>query len=71
MKNIKQVPPSLLDGVDNSLSLKTGTIGGLALSVIPNLTSADVLKTIVLAFVGAVVSFTVTLLLKHFTAKKK
>ena len=68
MKNIKQVPPSLLDGVDNSLSLKTGTIGGLALSVLPNLTSADVLKTIVLAFIGAVVSFGVTLLLKRLTS---
>lgn len=71
MKNIKQVPPSLLDGVDNSLSLKTGTIGGLALSLLPNLTSADVLKTIVLAFIGAVVSFGVTLLLKRFTSKEK
>ena len=71
MKNIKQVPPSLLDGVDNSLSLKTGTSGGLALSVLPNLTSADVLKTIVLAFIGAVVSFGVTLLLKRFTSKEK
>ena len=71
MKNIKQVPPSLLDGVDNSLSLKTGTIGGLALSVLPNLTSADVLKTIVLAFIGAVVSFGVTMFLKRLTSKKK
>ena len=71
MKNIKQVPPSLLDGVDNSLSLKTGTIGGLALSVLPNLTSADVLKTIFLAVIVAVVSFGVTLLLKRFTTKEK
>ncbi|WP_445716245.1 hypothetical protein [Flavobacterium sp.] len=57
--------------MDNSLTLKAGTIGGFALSVIPNLTSADVLKTIVLAFIGAVVSFGVTLLLKQLTSKKK
>ncbi|WP_396196125.1 hypothetical protein [Flavobacterium sp.] len=57
--------------MDNSLTLKAGTFGGLVLSVIPNLTSADVLKTIVLAFIGAVVSFSVTLLLKQLTSKKK
>ena len=57
--------------MDNSLTLRVGTFGGLALSIIPNLTSADVLKTIVLAFIGAVVSFGVTLLLKQLTSKKK
>ena len=57
--------------MDNSLSLKVGTIGGFTLSIVPNITSADVFRTIVLAFVGAVVSFSVTLLLKHFTRKKK
>ncbi len=60
-----------LERMDNSLTLKAGTFGGFALSVIPNLTSADVLKTIVLAFIGAVVSFGVTLLLKQLTSKKK
>ena len=60
-----------LEVMDNSLTLKVGTFGGFALSVIPNLTSADVVKTIVLAFIGAVVSFGVTLLLKLLTSKKK
>ena len=60
-----------LERMDNSLTLKAGTLGGFALSVIPNLTSADVLKTIVLAFIGAVVSFGVTVLLKRLTSKKK
>ena len=60
-----------LEGMDNSLTLRAGTFGGFALSVIPNITSADVLKTIVLAFIGAVVSFGVTLLLKQLTSKKK
>ena len=60
-----------LERMDNSLTLRAGTFGGFALSVIPNLTSADVFKTIVLAFIGAVVSFGVTLLLKQLTSKKK
>ena len=64
-------PKLTLERMDNSLTLKAGTIGGFALSVIPNLTSADVLKTIVLAFIGAVVSFGVTLLLKQLTSNKK
>ena len=60
-----------LERMDNSLTLRAGTFGGFALSIIPNITSADVLKTIVLAFIGAVVSFGVTLLLKQLTSKKK
>lgn len=64
-------PKLTLEKMDNSLTLKVGTFGGFALSVIPNLTSADILKTIVLAFIGAVVSFGVTLLLKQLTSKKK
>ena len=64
-------PKLTLEGMDNSLTLRAGTFGGFALSVIPNITSADVVKTIVLAFIGAVVSFGVTLLLKQMTSKKK
>ena len=64
-------PNLTLEEMDNSLTLKAGTFGGFALSVIPNLTSADVVKTIVLACIGAVVSFGVTLLLKQLTSKKK
>ena len=68
---MRQTPKPTLEKMDNSLTLRAGTFGGFALSVIPNLTSADVLKTIVLAFIGAVVSFGVTLLLKRLTSKKK
>ena len=68
---MRQSPKLTLEEMDNSLTLKVGTFGGFALSVIPNLTSADVLKTIVLALIGAVVSFGVTLLLKQLTSKKK
>ena len=64
-------PKLTLEEMDNSLTLRVGTFGGFALSVMPNLTSADVLKTIVLAFIGAVVSFGVTVLLKRLTSKNK
>ena len=64
-------PKLTLERMDNSLTLRAGTFGGFALSVIPNITSADVFKTIVLAIIGAVVSFGVTLLLKQLTSKKK
>lgn len=64
-------PKLTLEVMDNSLTLRAGTFGGFALSVIPNITSADVVKTIVLAFIGAVVSFGVTVFLKRLTSKKK
>ncbi len=68
---MRQNPKLTLERMDNSLTLRAGTFGGFALSVIPNITSADVFKTIVLALIGAVVSFGVTLLLKQLTSKKK
>jgi len=48
-----------------------GTAGGTFLSVLPNLQSADVLKTVVLAAIGAVVSFTISLVLKSIIKKHK
>ena len=48
-----------------------GTAGGTFLSVIPNIHSEDVLKTVLLAAVGAVVSFTISLVLKSIIKKHK
>jgi hypothetical protein len=48
-----------------------GTAGGTFLSVIPNLNSEDVVKTIILATLGAIVSFTISILLKFFIRKHK
>lgn len=48
-----------------------GTAGGTFLSIIPNLTSNDVVKTVILATVGAIVSFTISLILKSFNKKHK
>lgn len=48
-----------------------GTAGGTFLSVIPNIHSADVFKTVLLAAIGAIVSFTISLLLKMIIKKHK
>jgi hypothetical protein len=48
-----------------------GTAGGTFLSIVPNLSSDDIVKTVVLATVGAVVSFTISLLLKSLNKKHK
>ena len=48
-----------------------GTAGGTFLSIAPNLESEDIVKTIILAAVGAVVSFTISLLLKSLNKKHK
>jgi mannitol-specific phosphotransferase system IIBC component len=45
-------------------STKAGTVGGTLLTILVNINSADLLKTVILASLGAVVSFSVTLLLK-------
>jgi len=48
-----------------------GTAGGTFLSIVPNLSSDDIAKTVILATVGAVVSFTISLLLKSLHKKHK
>ena len=45
-------------------STKAGTVGGTLLTILVNINSADLVKTVILASLGAVVSFSVTLLLK-------
>jgi hypothetical protein len=54
-----------------SNSTVIGTAGGTFLSVLPNLHSEDVLKTIILATLGAIVSFLISLLLKILIRKHK
>ena len=50
---------------------KAGTAGGTLLTIIVNIKSEDVLKTTILAAVGAVVSFGVSCLLKRYIRIKK
>ncbi|MFV5688895.1 hypothetical protein ACM55M_09765 [Flavobacterium sp. ZT3R25] len=46
-----------------------GTAGGTFLSVVPNLHSEDVLKTVLLASIGAIVSFGISMVLKFMIKK--
>lgn len=55
----------------HNVSLSMGTASGTVLSVIPNIMSADILRTVILAFVGAIVSFTVSLILKKLFKPKR
>jgi hypothetical protein len=48
-----------------------GTVSGTVLTVAVNMGSSDVLKTVILASLGAVVSFSVSLLLKWMVKKIK
>jgi hypothetical protein len=57
--------------MEANISLKNGIAAGTLLSVLPNILSADIVKTIILAVIGASVSFAVTLLLKWLTKSKE
>ena len=46
-----------------------GTAGGTFLSVLPNLSSEDIFKTVILAAIGAIVCFLLSLVLKLFIKK--
>jgi hypothetical protein len=48
-----------------------GTVSGTALTVVVNIGSSDVIKTVVLAAIGAVVSFGVSVGLKWLTKRLK
>ncbi len=46
-----------------------GTVGGTAFTVVANIDSQDITKTVVLAALGAVVSFIVSVVLKEAVKK--
>lgn len=50
---------------------KAGTAGGTLLTIFANITSEDIIKTIILAAIGAAVSFTVTIFLKALIKRLK
>jgi len=53
-----------MNNLVNDSSTQTGTIGGTLLSIVANISSGDLFRTAILAAVGAIVSFTVSVLLK-------
>ncbi|WP_199878498.1 hypothetical protein [Flavobacterium sp. RSP49] len=56
--------------MESNNTLQIGTASGTLLSIVPNIVSEDILKTIILAVVGAIISFSVSLLLKWFIRSK-
>lgn len=52
-------------------STKAGTLGGTMLTILVNIKSEDLLKTAILAAVGAIVSFGITLILKLLIRRLK
>jgi mannitol-specific phosphotransferase system IIBC component len=48
-----------------------GTVSGTALTIVVNMGSSDIVKTVVLAVLGAVVSFSVSMLLKWLVKRFK
>ncbi len=52
-------------------STKAGTAGGTLLTIFANFRSEDIFKTVVLAAIGAAVSFGVTLVLKFIIKRIK
>ena len=57
--------------MEANISLKNGTALGTVLCVLSNIHSKDIVKTIILAVIGATVSFAVSLALKWVTKSKK
>lgn len=55
----------------NRSAIGYGTFGGLLMSIYPTLIMGDILKTILMASIGAVVSFCVSLVLGSLTKRKK
>ena len=50
---------------------KAGTASGTLLTIFGNISNQDILKTVVLAAVGAVISFSVTVFLKSIIKRFK
>ncbi len=48
-----------------------GTVSGTGLTVLVNIGSSDIIKTVILAVLGAVVSFSVSVLLKWLVKRFK
>ncbi len=56
---------------DNHGGTVAGTAGGTLLTIFANIHSEDVVKTVVLALIGAVVSFSISLGMKWIAKKLK
>lgn len=60
-----------MDDASFTPASKAGTAGGILTIVLVNINSGEILKTIALAAIGAVVSFTVSIFLKWMIRRLK
>ena len=58
-----------LKRMTNNHSVLFGTAGGTFLSIVSNITTEDLARTAVLAAIGAIVSFTISTILKCILKK--
>ena len=65
------IPIFMAINMEPEISLRMGTAWGTVFSIIPTLFSEDILRTVILAVVGAVISFSATLLLKWLVKLKR
>ena len=56
--------------MDLDHSIKNGTISGTILSIAGAITTGDVFKTIILASIGAIVSFVISNILKRLARRE-
>ena len=59
------------EGTSGNNGLKSGTAGGILLTILMNIHQEDVLRTAETAAIGAVVSFSISLLLKVIIKRLK
>ena len=57
--------------MNDQSSIKAGTAGGILISILASITVGDMLRTMILAAVGTVVSFSLSLLLKRWIKASK
>mgnify|MGYP000238792614 FL=1 len=57
--------------MNTNIQLKVGTASGTLLSISPGIFTQDIVKTIILAVIGATVSFMVSYFLKKITKRKR
>jgi hypothetical protein len=57
--------------MQSDFQIKSGVVGGTVLSALINISFHDILTTGIMAFVGATVSFFVSLYLKRYFLRKK
>jgi len=51
--------------------IKSGTAGGILTILLANIRTDDIIKTVILAIIGATVSFGLSLMLQKLIVKKK